>query len=98
MEQWLKGLKLDYWLILGFTAQLLFTARFLVQWIISEKEKRSVIPVVFWYFSLAGGILLFVYAIKRKDPVFIVGQGSGIIVYGRNLILIFKNRNYKALT
>lgn len=92
MVQWLKGLTIDYWIILGFVAQMLFTARFMVQWIVSEKKRRSVIPVIFWYFSLGGGILLLIYAIKRKDPVFIVGQGSGIVVYARNLVLINRKR------
>jgi len=78
----------DGWVILGFFAQICFTMRFVVQWIASERAKRSVMPVAFWFFSLAGGSLLLVYAIARKDPVFIAGQGLGLIVYVRNLWLI----------
>jgi lipid-A-disaccharide synthase-like uncharacterized protein len=80
------------WLALGFTAQLLFSARFLVQWIASERAKRSVVPLAFWYFSVAGGALLLLYAIYRKDPVFILGQASGLVIYARNLFLIYRER------
>ncbi len=73
--------------MLGFVAQGIFASRFIVQWIASEKEKRSVIPMAFWYLSFAGGLLLTVYAVFRKDPVFILGQASGLIVYSRNIIL-----------
>ena len=76
------------WIAVGFAGQFFFFSRFLVQWIASEKKKRSVIPVSFWYFSLAGGIILLFYAIHRKDPVFILGQGVGLFVYVRNLWLI----------
>ena len=79
---------MDLWLITGFAGQFIFGARFLVQWIASEKKKKSHIPVIFWYLSLIGGIILLVYAIHIKDPVFIIGQGFGLIVYFRNLILI----------
>lgn len=77
------------WLVLGFAAQALFSARFLVQWIASERQHRSVVPRLFWYFSVAGGALLLAYAIHRRDPVFIVGQGAGLIVYLRNLQLLY---------
>jgi lipid-A-disaccharide synthase-like uncharacterized protein len=80
------------WLIIGFLGQALFSMRFLIQWIYSEKNKRSIIPKAFWYFSLAGGITLFTYALYREDPVFILGQGLGIFIYIRNLMLI---RNFK---
>ena len=70
--------------------QLMFTARFLVQWIASEKAKKSIIPELFWYFSIAGGTMLFLYAVHRKDPVFIIGQGFGLLIYVRNLYLIRK--------
>ena len=76
------------WLILGFLGQALFSMRFLIQWIYSEKHKKSIIPKAFWYFSLAGGITLFSYAILRQDPVFIAGQGLGLFVYIRNLMFI----------
>jgi lipid-A-disaccharide synthase-like uncharacterized protein len=79
-------------LCIGFFAQLLFSARFLVQWIASEKAGKSVIPLLFWYLSIAGSILLLAYAIYRKDPVFILGQCAGIFVYGRNLWLIRRER------
>jgi lipid-A-disaccharide synthase-like uncharacterized protein len=78
----------DAWILLGFVAQAMFTMRFVVQWIASERAKRSVVPVAFWFFSLGGGTLLLVYAIQRQDPVFIAGQGLGLIIYIRNLWLI----------
>ncbi len=84
-----------FFLIWGFAAQAIFAARFIVQWIASEKEKRSVIPMAFWYLSLTGGIMLFVYALYRKDPVFILGQASGLIVYIRNIV--FRLREKKQL-
>jgi lipid-A-disaccharide synthase-like uncharacterized protein len=82
----------DGWIMLGFVAQLFFTMRFVVQWIASERQKRSVVPVAFWFFSLGGGALLFVYAIQRQDPVFIAGQGMGLFIYIRNLWLIANER------
>ncbi|HQY44516.1 MAG TPA: lipid-A-disaccharide synthase N-terminal domain-containing protein [Paracoccaceae bacterium] len=78
------------WVLFGLFGQLMFTGRFLVQWIASERAKKSVIPVVFWYFSLAGGMILLSYAIYRKDPVFILGQSLGVFIYCRNLWLIHK--------
>jgi lipid-A-disaccharide synthase-like uncharacterized protein len=80
-------MKINPWVVLGFVAQGLFTMRFLVQWIASERQKRSVVPVAFWYLSVVGGGLLLVYAIYRKDPVFILGQATGLVVYVRNLML-----------
>ena len=76
-----------FFVTLGFVAQAVFASRFIVQWIASEKEKRSVIPMAFWYLSFTGGLLLTVYAVYRKDPVFILGQASGLIVYTRNIVL-----------
>ncbi len=81
------------WIIIGFLGQALFSARFIIQWLYSEKVKRSVVPVAFWYFSLAGGIVLTAYAIHRMDPVFIAGQSAGLIVYFRNLMLIRKHHS-----
>ena len=81
-----------YWLAVGFLGQAFFSMRFIWQWLYSEYRKRSVIPMAFWYFSLLGGSTLLLYAIHRKDPVFIVGQGAGLIIYSRNLYLIFKER------
>jgi len=86
------------WLILGFVGQALFSMRFLIQWIYSEKNKRSMIPTAFWYFSLAGGLTLLSYAILREDPVFIVGQGAGLFIYMRNLMLIRKEIEREAVT
>jgi lipid-A-disaccharide synthase-like uncharacterized protein len=80
-----------FWLIIGFVGQALFTARFLVQWLASERQKKSVVPAVFWYFSLLGGSTLLIYAIHSHDPVFIAGQASGLLIYARNLYFVFKN-------
>ena len=82
----------DAWIVLGFIAQALFMMRFLVQWVASERAKRSVVPVAFWFFSLGGGALLLVYAIQRQDPVFIAGQALGLFIYVRNLWLIANER------
>lgn len=82
----------DAWVLLGFLAQGMFTMRFVVQWVASERARRSVVPVAFWFFSLGGGFLLLVYAIRRQDPVFIAGQGLGLIIYIRNLWLIANER------
>jgi len=84
------------WVAAGFLGQLMFTARFIAQWIASEKVKQSVLPHLFWYFSLAGGSILFLYAIHKKDPVFILGQGCGLFIYLRNLYLIHKAQSKKA--
>lgn len=80
------------WLGVGFLGQALFSLRFLVQWISSERQRRSVVPVAFWYFSLAGGAVLLSYAIWRQDPVFIVGQGAGLVIYLRNLQFRLRER------
>lgn len=87
----------DAWVLLGFVAQGMFTMRFVVQWIASERAKRSVVPIAFWFFSLGGGFLLLVYAIQRQDPVFIAGQGLGLVIYIRNLWLI-ANEHRSAMT
>ncbi len=81
-----------WWVVVGLTGQLLFTMRFLIQWVTSERQRKSVIPIAFWYFSLGGGIVLLSYAIWRADPVFIIGQSTGIIIYSRNLWLIHVER------
>jgi len=80
------------WQVFGFVGQGVFTARFLVQWIASEKERDSVVPVAFWWLSLAGGVGLLAYAIHRRDPVFVVGQGMGLVIYARNLVLVARKR------
>ncbi|TCO71585.1 lipid-A-disaccharide synthase N-terminal domain-containing protein [Rhodovulum euryhalinum] len=76
------------WIMVGLGAQTLFSMRFIVQWIASERQSRSVVPELFWWFSIFGGITLLAYAIHRKDPVFILGQALGVIIYTRNLWLI----------
>jgi lipid-A-disaccharide synthase-like uncharacterized protein len=85
-------IKFDAWVVLGFIAQGFFTMRFVVQWIASERAKKSVFPVAFWFFSIGGGLLLFVYALTIKDPVFILGQGFGVFVYLRNLYFVYRER------
>lgn len=97
MHALMSALKVDsstelVWVLIGLCGQLLFTARFLVQWIASERERRSVVPVVFWYFSLGGGAVLLAYALWRGDPVFILGQSMGVGIYLRNLWLIHAER------
>jgi lipid-A-disaccharide synthase-like uncharacterized protein len=77
-----------WWLLIGFGGQALFMARFVIQWFVSERERRSVIPVSFWYFSIVGALVLLVYAMHRRDPVFIAGQVLGVAIYLRNLRLI----------
>jgi lipid-A-disaccharide synthase-like uncharacterized protein len=78
------------WIAFGIFGQLLFFMRFFVQWIASEKAKRSVVPISFWYFSIGGGLILLIYSIYRLDPVFILGQATGLFIYIRNLVLIKK--------
>ena len=80
------------WLAVGFLGQAFFSARFLVQWIASERARRSMIPVAFWFFSMGGGLTLLAYAIYRADPVFITGQAAGILIYARNLFFVFRER------
>lgn len=76
------------WLTVGFIGQTLFFGRFFVQWLASEKAKKSVVPKSFWYFSIGGGLTLFIYALYRQDPVFILGQSMGLLIYARNLYFI----------
>ena len=78
----------DAWLLLGFAGQAVFMGRFVIQWLASERDRRSVIPVSFWYLSIAGAFVLLVYALHRRDPVFVAGQGLGVAIYLRNLQLI----------
>ena len=86
-----------FFLIIGFTAQGLFASRFIVQWIYSEKKGESYIPIIFWYLSIFGGLGLLTYAIFRKDPVIIAGQSFGLLIYIRNLYLIYKKNNKKII-
>lgn len=85
-----------YWLAIGFLGQGLFTARFLIQWAVSERRKASVVPVTFWWLSLCGGTALLAYAIHREDPVIILGQAMGLFVYTRNLMLVSKAERREA--
>ncbi len=88
--------RLDWWVILGLIAQALFTMRFLVQWIASERAGHSVIPTAFWFLSIGGGLLLLGYSLYRKDAVFIAGQAFGVFVYLRNLYFVL--RDHRATT
>lgn len=81
-----------WWVAVGLGGQAMFSMRFIIQWIASEREGRSIVPVAFWYFSVAGGLILFLYAVYRRDPVFILGQGAGLFIYARNLWLIHGER------
>jgi lipid-A-disaccharide synthase-like uncharacterized protein len=81
-----------WWVGLGFLGEFIFMSRFVVQWVASERAGRSHVPVIFWYLSLGGTIMLTVYAVWRKDPVFILGQSLPCIIYFRNLVLIYRER------
>jgi len=83
------------WLVVGLIGQLFFSARFIIQWIYSEINKKSIIPVAFWFFSILGGVTLLAYAIHRKDPVFILGQSAGLLIYARNIYFINKQNKIK---
>ncbi len=98
MLSWLNemGSMEAVWVLIGFGGQALFASRFIIQWFKSEQVGRSVIPMAFWYCSIGGGIVLFSYALYRQDPVFIAGQGVGLFVYARNLILIFREKKNNA--
>ncbi|GHG94282.1 lipid-A-disaccharide synthase N-terminal domain-containing protein [Pseudodonghicola xiamenensis] len=80
------------WVIIGLGAQLLFSMRFIIQWIASEKQRRSVVPELFWWFSITGGLTLLAYAVHRQDPVFILGQSLGVVIYLRNIWLIYAEK------
>jgi lipid-A-disaccharide synthase-like uncharacterized protein len=84
--------KFDFWLAFGLVAQLLFTARFLVQWISSERAGKSVVPMAFWFFSMGGGLMTLVYGFVKREPVIILGQAMATVIYIRNIMLIMKNR------
>jgi lipid-A-disaccharide synthase-like uncharacterized protein len=97
LASWWAGISTTemIWLSVGFGAQAMFSMRFLLQWLASEKARRSVVPETFWYFSFAGGFMLLIYAIYRMDPVFIFGQVSGLFIYARNIhfILLARREN-----
>jgi lipid-A-disaccharide synthase-like uncharacterized protein len=84
------------WVSVGFLGQALFSMRFIIQWFVSERAKQSIVPVAFWYFSVAGGVTLLSYAIYRADPVFIAGQAGGLLIYARNLYFIHRRRPREA--
>jgi len=86
-----------WWLLLGFGGQAVFMGRFVVQWLASERLRRSVIPVSFWYLSILGALVLLVYALHRRDVVFVAGQGLGVAIYVRNLRLIRRARGADGL-
>lgn len=88
---WFTG-QLTVWALIGFFGQFMFSMRFIMQWIASEKAKKSVMPEVFWYFSLAGGLIVLAYAIHKQDIVFIFGQGLGVFIYLRNIYFIWNHR------
>jgi lipid-A-disaccharide synthase-like uncharacterized protein len=88
--------KFQWWVLLGYLAQIMFTMRFVVQWIASERAGKMVMPIAFWFFSIGGGVLLLVYALYIRDPVFILGQGFGVFVYGRNLYFELRDRRSAA--
>lgn len=90
------AMHINAWVILGFIGQFLFGSRFFVQWIVSERRGESIIPEVFWYLSMAGSAILLTYAIYRRDPVFIMGQCSGLFIYIRNVMLIYKKKRVLA--
>ncbi|MEK6559477.1 MAG: lipid-A-disaccharide synthase N-terminal domain-containing protein [Planctomycetota bacterium] len=87
---------INFWVVIGFIGQFLFGSRFFVQWIASEKRGESIIPEIFWYLSMAGSAILLTYAIYRRDPVFIMGQVSGLFIYARNIMLIYKKKRLMA--
>jgi len=87
----------DWWIIVGLGGQAAFSLRFLVQWVASEKKGESTVPVIFWYLSLLGGSILLVYALCRRDPVFIIGQATGVFIYIRNLMLIHRKESRHAV-
>ena len=90
--------KFDFWLAFGLGAQLLFTARFLVQWISSERAGQSVVPMAFWFFSMGGGMMTLIYGVAKREPVIIIGQSLATIIYLRNIMLIVKNRGRASQT
>ena len=84
--------RFDFWLVFGIGAQLVFGSRFILQWVASEREGRSVMPLSFWFLSIVGGLMTLIYGFVRKEPVIIIGQALSTIIYARNLVLIFRER------
>lgn len=94
LQAWYDGLSGQElaWIVVGFVAQFMFMMRFVMQWIYSERARRSIVPEVFWYFSMLGGAMLLAYAIHRADPVFIAGQALGLLIYARNIYFIWREK------
>jgi lipid-A-disaccharide synthase-like uncharacterized protein len=92
---WLRA-HVNLWTLIGLAGQSLFMMRFLYQWIASERAKKSVMPEAFWYFSLGGGLIVFIYALHQQDVVFILGQGLGVFIYLRNIAFIRRDKKEKA--
>jgi lipid-A-disaccharide synthase-like uncharacterized protein len=90
--------KFDFWLAFGLVAQLFFTARFLVQWIASERAGNSVVPMAFWFCSMGGGIMTLIYGFAKREPIIILGQALATVIYIRNIMLILKNRRRQSET
>lgn len=90
--------KFDFWLAFGLLAQLAFAARFLVQWIASERAGKSVVPLAFWFFSIGGGVMTLIYGLVKREPIIIFGQLLSNIIYVRNVMLIFKSRQKASQT
>lgn len=90
--------KFDFWLLFGIIAQLMFTSRFLVQWISSEFAGKSIVPTAFWFFSIAGGLMTLTYGIVKREPVIIIGQTFGTLIYARNIMLIINSRSAKTIS
>lgn len=89
----MKHFEVDFWTVFGLIGQFVFGMRFVVQWIASERKKQSIIPIAFWYLSLAGSILLMIYSWQRGDIVFVLGFGLNLAIYARNLFLIRRQKN-----
>jgi lipid-A-disaccharide synthase-like uncharacterized protein len=100
LDLWLQNMTAHpadaLWLLFGFFGTALFASRFVVQWVVSEMRGRSVMPVAFWYFSLAGGLVTLIYAIHIQNPPFILGQAIPLVIYGRNLYLVRRERRKAA--
>jgi lipid-A-disaccharide synthase-like uncharacterized protein len=91
IQTWLVN-HINLWVLIGLFGQTMFMMRFVVQWIASEKAKKSVMPDIFWYFSLGGGLIVFIYALHQQDIVFILGQGLGVFIYLRNIWFIYRHK------
>ena len=87
--------RFDFWLLFGLAAQLVFGARFIVQWIVSERAGKSVMPFAFWVLSVGGGLMTLLYGIVKREPVIIFGQGVATLIYVRNIVLIYRERREK---